>query len=144
MATELLLMREGNALAAAEQTSFEAIQGMKHGEYVTATVRRSRNPRHHRKLFALLKVVLEGQDLFPTTDDLLRALKLATGLFDTGKTIEGITYTIPRSINFASMDQATFAEWYDKVINVILTRVLPNVNKADLEARVNDIINGER
>ncbi|WP_396271064.1 hypothetical protein [Granulicella paludicola] len=42
---------------------------MKLKETVTATIRRPRNPKHHRKLWALLTVVFENQTGFATKED---------------------------------------------------------------------------
>jgi hypothetical protein len=91
-------------------------------------------------LFALLKVVFDAQSTFATIEQLLEALKLATGLFETGKTIDGLPYARPTSISFASMDQNSFSAWYEKAIDVILTKVLPNTNRKDLETQVLEIL----
>jgi len=144
MPFEVLLVREGNRLAAADPISAEAIANIKSKETVTASIRRPRNPKHHRKLWALLQVVFESQKTFPTTEELLNALKVATGLFDTGLTIEGMPYARPKSISFAAMDQASFEQWYDRAVEVILTKILPNTAQADLEARVHEILGDER
>lgn len=142
MPFEVLLVREGTRLAAADPISAEAIAGIKLRETVTASIRRPRNPKHHRKLWALLTVVYDSQNAFATKEDLLNALKLATGLFDTGLTIDRVPYVVPQSISFVAMDQNRFEQWYDKALEVILTKILPNVNSADLTARVQDILDG--
>jgi hypothetical protein len=144
MAIDVLVIREGNHLVACDSLSLEAIQTIKKGEAVTAVIRRNRNPKHHRKLFALLNVVFEAQSSFATTYELLTALKMATGLFETGKTVEGIPFAVPKSINFSSMCQNDFEEWYKKAVDVILTKILPNVNKYDLEAQVMEILEGNQ
>lgn len=144
MALDVLITREGDHLVAVDTLSLESIQSIKKGETVTAVIRRNRNPGHHRKLFALLKVVFEAQDTFTTTLELLTAIKMATGYFDLGKTIEGLPYAVPKSINFASMDQSSFETFYAKAVNVILTKILPNVSAYDLEAQVIDIIEGNQ
>ncbi len=82
------------------------------------------------------------QDQFATTQDLLNALKIATGLFETGVTIDRIPYMVPKSISFASMTQSRFEEFYDRCVDIILTRFLPSVNKDELNDRVNDILEG--
>jgi hypothetical protein len=135
-------MREGNKLVAAEPTSLEAIQGLKVGETLTATIRRPRNGSHHRKLFALLSVVMEAQTTFATTQELLNALKMATGLFEIGRTVDGIPFAQAQSISFVSMAQDRFEQFYDKAVDVILTKILPGVGRTDLEQRVNDILLG--
>jgi hypothetical protein len=142
MAIEVLLVREGTKLAAADPISADLIAGIKHRETVTASIRRPRNPKHHRLLFALLNAVFENQTQYATIEDLLGALKLAVGLFDTGLTVDRVPYVVPRSISFAAMDQNSFEIVYNKMLEVILTKILPAANKADLEARVHEILGG--
>lgn len=141
MSMEVLLIKEGTKLGAADTLSAEALDSIRKGEMVTASIRRPRNPRHHRLLFALLQTVYENQDRFSTVQELLGAIKLATGLFDTGETIEGVPYAIPKSISFASMDQNSFSQWYAKAEDVILTKILPGVNRDELNDRVQSILN---
>ena len=122
--------------------SAESIDNIKEGETVTCSIRRSRNPAHHRKLFALLNVVFQNQRVYATVQDLLAALKIATGLFETGLTVDRIPYVQPKSISFASMCQSEFEQTYDKMVDVILTKILPSVKRADLERQVLEILAG--
>jgi hypothetical protein len=142
MAFEVLLIREGNRLAAADSLSAEILMRIKERETVTASIRRPRNPRHHAKLFSLLNVVFENQTTYATIEQLLGALKLAVGLFDTGLTVDRVPYVVPRSISFASMNQNEFETTYEKMLEVILTKIIPNINRDDVEARVHEILNG--
>src|SRR5450755_3270520 len=136
---DVLLVKEGTRLCAADTLSAEALDGIRNKETVTACIRRPRNPKHHRLLFALLQTVFENQTQFATVQELLSALKLATGLFEIGKTVDGIPYTIPKSISFASMDQSSFSQWYERALDVILTKILPGVNRDELNDRVREI-----
>lgn len=142
MSLDVLLIREGQRLAAADPISLECIESIKFKETVTALIRRNRNPSHHKKLWALIAVVFPHQTQYATQHDLLNALKVATGYFETGVTIDGIPFMIPKSISFASMAQTPFEQWYDRVVDVILTRILPAVNRDELTERVNDILEG--
>jgi hypothetical protein len=36
----------------------------------------------------------------------------------------------------------TFEQWYEKALDVIMTKIVPGIAKSDLEARINDILNG--
>jgi hypothetical protein len=143
-AMEVLLVKEGQKLGAADSLSAEALDSIKKGETVTASIRRPRNIKHHRKLWALLTVVFEAQSQFATTQDLLGALKIATGLFETGQTVDKMPYIVPKSISFASMAQTEFEQWYERALEIILTRILPGINRDELTDRVNDIINGNQ
>jgi hypothetical protein len=144
MSLELLLMRQGQRLAAADPISLEALESIREKETVTASIHRNRNPAHHRKLWALIAAVFPSQSQYATQQDLLNALKVATGYFETGQTIEGIPFMIPKSISYVSMSQTPFEQWYDRVVDVILTRILPNVNRDELADQVNDILEGRR
>jgi Protein of unknown function (DUF1367) len=142
MSLELLLIRQGQCLAAADPISLEALESLREKETVTASIRRNRNPAHHRKLWALIAAVFPSQSQYATQQDLLNALKVATGYFETGVTLDKIPFMIPKSISFASMSQTPFEQWYDRVVDVILTRILPNVNRDELADQVNDILEG--
>ncbi|MFA7278789.1 MAG: DUF1367 family protein [Sterolibacterium sp.] len=142
MAVDVLLIREGNALKATDAIGAETLAEITHGEIVTCSIRRARNPRHHRLFFALLKIVMSNQDRYATTPQLLTAIKLHTGYYDLN-VIPGkmpITVCIPKSISFAAMSQAEFREFYDKAVAFIITEVLPGVDSADLEREVLNII----
>jgi hypothetical protein len=51
----------------------------KPGELLIVEARRPRNILHHRKLFALLNLVVDNTDRYPDVETLLFALKIATG-----------------------------------------------------------------
>lgn len=140
MPLEVLLVRDGTRLAAADTLSAEAIAGIAHRETVTASIRRPRNPKHHRKFFALIKVVMESQNYFATDEDLIDELKMATGLYTTKKRLDGSEYNVVKSISWASMDQNRFEQWYARAVEIILTKVIPHTKREDLEERVHEIL----
>ena len=142
MAIEVLLRREGKKVVAADSLFAESLASIREHETVTASIRRPRNPKHHRMLFALLNAVFEQQHTFATLQQMLGAIKIATGLFDTGLTIDRIPYVTSRSVSFASMCQSEFEIWYEKAVDVILTKILPGLNRADLDLAVQDILKG--
>ena len=142
MGLDLLLVRNGQRLAAADPISLEGIESLRENEIVTGVIKRARNPRHHAKLFALLNVILPHQQSYPTTQDLLVAIKIGTGLFDTVRSVDGIPIIIPRSISFASMSQTEFEQWYERVIDLITSRILPSVNRDELNDQVASIMAG--
>ena len=142
MALDLLLVREGNRLAPADSLSADTMLDIANGEYVTAVIRRPRNLKHLRKFWALINVVFKAQSYFATKKAFVNEIKMATGHFESGVTRDGIPYVEIASISFAALDQKSFTEFYDKAVEVILTRILPNVNRFDLEAQVMEIIEG--
>jgi hypothetical protein len=63
-------------------------------------------------------------------------------LFDTGLAVDKIPYVSPKSISFATMDQTSFSQFYDRALEVITTKILPGVDKQDLTDRVKKIMAG--
>ncbi len=115
------------------------INSIRQGELVEADIRRPRNLQHHRKFFALLRVVFENQEYYSSTDHLLAACKHATGHVDVIRTKRG-QITIPKSISFAKMDQAEFNDFYDRVVTWVVTEVIPGLDREDLEDAVLEIL----
>ncbi len=151
MAVTLFLTKRPDAFIATDHAMIEAMNGIKNGETVKAVITVPRNLQHHKLLFALLNLVWKSQpepQMFPTVESLLDTLKMATGHV---KEVRTVTQThdgkfswsvilVPDSISFAAMDQVSFREWFDSAVRIILERVLPNCNKADLEQQVYDML----
>lgn len=124
----ILLPSDAQAIAALEDAS--------DGEQLRAVLTRPRRLKHHRLAFALLQIVFDAQDEYATFDGFLDAIKIATGHFEEIRGLDGKLYTRPKSIAFASMDQSQFSMFFNKMMDVILTRILPHTNRTDLEDQV--------
>lgn len=115
-----LFIRRPQGFVPADIMAEDAMNKVAVGSTVMLTVRRPRNPAHHRKLFALFSVVLEQTDRWADSTVLLEDLKLATGLFETRvSALTGMPYPVPASISFAAMSQDRFEAWYAKAIRVL-------------------------
>lgn len=88
--------------------------------------RRPRNPRHHRKMFALLGLVVENTDLFANTDDALVGLKAIMG-FGRWERIKGTSKDLfyPDSIAFDAMGQDEFNAFYEQALVAVRRWWLP-------------------
>lgn len=143
MATNVILTKRGRTLVAEEALSIETLCRIKEGQTVRAVITVPRNLKHHRLLFALLNTVLKGQadpPLYPTTKALLNAIKMGTGHIEEVRDLHGRTHFMPASIDFASLDEVAFSEWFDHAVNLILQRVLPNCVRGDLEQQIYDML----
>jgi hypothetical protein len=98
--------------------------------------RRPRNPGHHRKLFALLGLVVENTDLFANTDDALVGLKAVMG-FGRWERIKGTSKDLfyPDSIAFDAMGQDEFNAFYEQALAAVRRWWLP-VADEELRAAV--------
>ena len=119
------MVKKNGGLIPADVHADEFLAGIKDGREVMVTIRRARNPRHHRLLFALLHLVMENTEKWSSMDELLDDLKMATGhvsiRFDL---IGGRPFAIPKSISFAAMAQDEFRAWFDLAVDVLATKVL--------------------
>lgn len=111
-------------------------------ELLKVEISRPRNPGHHRKWRALIKAIFPHQNTYPTEEMLIAAMKVALGFGDSVKTPDGRTIIIPRSLSFAKLDQKGFEEFYDRALLLILNKILPGVDRKDLEREVADILAG--
>ncbi len=117
--------------------------GYKVGDIIRATIAKPRNPKHHAKYWALLKLVHDGtavQDLYPTTDKLHQAIKGALGYFSEVKLPDGKVFHVVDSIAYESMDQQAFEEFYGKVLDLITTQIVPNLDREDLVREVERMV----
>lgn len=120
-----VFVKKAGKLVPADIHAQEWLDGIKEGREVMLTVRKPRNPKHHRLLWALLKMVVDNTDRWPSPDVLLDDLKLATGHADLRFDIlKGRPYMVPKSISFAAMDQDAFRLWFDAAIDILASKVL--------------------
>ena len=124
--------------------SAELLEGLPRGKVMRASVTQPRNVNHHRQFFALLGAIFPHQELYPTTDDLLDGIKLAVGHTKEARNAEtGEVMQAPASINFGAMDQDQFEQFYDRAVDLICRKIIPGLNRADLEREVNEILAGK-
>jgi len=148
MATELFLRRCSlgtQALIPADGISAESLSQLPHEEVFKVVLTRPRSIGHHRKFFALIRALydsLPDKSGYPTMDNFLTAIKIGIGHIDMYETASGAKYPVPKSISFANMQQDEFNQFYDSVIDLVLTSILPNFKREDIERKINEIIDG--
>lgn len=148
---EIILMKTANgALVPADPQAAEFIAKMKLGAGVAASFKKHRNPRFHRKYFALLNLAYEswepadkefrGLPVQKNFDRFRKDVIIAAGFYDAVVNINGDVRAEARSINFSSMDDAEFADLYSKTVDVVLNRFLTNYSRDDLDSVIDQIL----
>ena len=147
MASDLrsrIFVKRKGALVPGDADAWAAFAKMKEEAAYLVNLNRPRNISHHRKLFALLGLVQDHSDKWPTVETLLDDLKISTGLFETRiNAVTGIPYVVAKSISFASMAQEEFEQWFDRAVDLICKQVL-DMSRDDLLAEIGDILAGRR
>ena len=122
MTIKLVMRRSGFWLIPTDGIQEKCLHRLKQGKEVEVEIKQPRNPQHHRLFFALLNITQHQTEDFPSTDMLLTWLKIKLGHVDVMIWDEGKTYYVPKSISFASMDQDSFRDFFDRALDVIVQR----------------------
>lgn len=113
----MYLMRAPSGLVARDSAGVEELRKIPLGRMVSVTVKLPRNPAHHRKFFALLNTVWQASGDWGSVEDLLIELKIRLGITKNVVVREsGEIVKILGSINFASMDQRAFEDFYERAL----------------------------
>ena len=109
------------------------------GQVVELKGRRPRNPGHHRKLFALLGLLVDNREEFTSTDDALLGLKavLGHGAWRKLHPKAEREVFVPDSIAYENMDQAEFEAFYELAIAAVQRWWLP-VNDDELREAIEE------
>jgi len=142
MALEAILIKSFNGLRAYDAQGEAALASIPQGECVRVTIKRPRNLAHHKKFWALVAAVFPHQTTYPTEEMLVAAMKVALGYAEKITLPDGKIILMPKSISFATLDQAGFEAFYTRAVDLITTKIIPGVNREDLEREVNDILAG--
>jgi hypothetical protein len=142
---ELVLTKApGGVLIPIDPQAAAYIAGLKLGQGVTATVKRHRNPRFHRKFMALLNLAFDhwepvaatykGQVVGKNFDQFRRDITILSGHYEMAVNLKGETRLTAKSISFANMSEEEFGDLYNAACNVILAKVLQNYDREQLDA----------
>lgn len=127
-------LKRGNSFIAADEDSRANMRKIPDGDWVSVDVRRPHNLRKHRKLFAMIKLLVDNCDEYKTTRQALNALKLATGHCDY-HIIDGQRVAVAASISFESLPPDEFDDFFDRACDWIADEVL-KIERYELDAAV--------
>ena len=116
----ITLKRIGDTLIPICDKGAKSIGQLREGDEILVDYKKKRNVGNHRRLFSMLQGVVHNSDHYQNVDNLLSMLKLKTGHFEVVVSHRGEQLYIPKSIDFASMDEELFKEFFSECIDVIL------------------------
>ena len=133
-------------------TEYDAEQLGKYsiGDIIKAKVSKPRAGWQHRKLWSMVGLVWENQEVYPTKDALMTQIKFLTGnytkhlsqrMHENGEITTKVV-PIADSIAYDAMSQADFEQFYESAFNAVLTHILPGVDANDLRLEVEKYISG--
>ena len=139
------MRREGNHLVPVDPVSAEMLAEIPTSKDVMVTVKVPRNLRHFRLAWVLADVVSKSCEWLPDREAAMDWLKIKSRhvriIHDP---LRNKTAIIPRSIAFASLDQAGFKRVFDRMVNVVVTEIIPGLDEAKLRQELESIVGIDR
>lgn len=128
-----LVKHPGGTFTPAHDIDLERLQRFKNGEMYTAEIKLSRNPAHHRKVFAFFnfcfahwsaeRAGLESMDEVSQFDRFRKDLTILAGFYEQTMRLNGEIRTEAQSLAFSNMDQEQFERCYSALINAAIKHV---------------------
>lgn len=117
------------------------LRHIKPGDVVECEVVKPRSQARHRWFWAYITTVHANlsEDLtarWPRPENLVRALKLATGWYDEQWKLNGDVIQTPKSIAFHSMDETEFAAFCESCVDLANKYLIPGVDKEALRQEI--------
>jgi len=134
-----LYKRTTEGLVPADDDAMAEFAKCKLGQLVMADVKRHRYPGQHARYWVLCKLVADNSERYPTKERVSYMLKIATGHCEEIPMKDGNIAFIPHSINFASMDQGEFEAFFERVIQLVCSQVLPGLDPGGLRNEIEEI-----
>jgi Protein of unknown function (DUF1367) len=145
-----------HGLTAADEAARQQFKRMTNelgdGEMVRLSYARPRNTKFHRKFFAMLNVGFEhwepsrkhrthkGKPITKNFERFREDITILAGFYEQTIDLKGRMKLTATSIAFANMTEDEFEGLYNAVAQVLLTQVLTNYQRNDLDRVVEELI----
>ena len=133
---EIYLQKIAGVLAPADDKAEEVIKGMKPEEGMKLNYSLVRSIGNHRRFFKFIQIAFDSQDHFDDKEIFRKYLEMKAGHFDTVVTPTGQTLFLPKSIDFASLDETEFRGLFGKVVNAFLKAFGDRLDAAKIDELV--------
>ncbi|MBV8060820.1 MAG: DUF1367 family protein [Alphaproteobacteria bacterium] len=141
----------GNFLVPADQQSAEAITKLKLGQGVKVVITRARNLKFHKKFMALMNYAFDiwepaereykGEKVLKNFDTFRHHVCVLAGYGEASYDLNGNVKVRAKSISFANMSQEEFESLYQSCVQVVLSKILTNYTKDDLDEVIERVLN---
>ena len=99
-------------------SDYDTLKKVKKGTPVRIEIVQERNYLFHKKVMALFNLGYENQEKINNFDHYRSLMTIRAGFYDSYETKKG-TFVIAKSISFANMDQSTFEDLFNRLLDVI-------------------------
>lgn len=140
----------GGFLVPVDQQSTEALAKLKAGQGVKVTIKRVRNLQHLRKFFALLNLAFDawepveleykGERVQKNFDQFRNDVVVLAGFGEASYNFRGEVRVRAKSLAFGNMSQDEFESLYQAVVQVVLSKILTNYTRDDLNEVIERVL----
>lgn len=117
---KILVIKTTKGLVPCYDSDYEMYSKIPLNEQFEIDYKKARNPKFHKKYFALMKLAFENQNEFSDRNDMRQEIIIEAGFYtEYGNPFTGEIKRKAKSISFASMDEMEFRELYEKTKDVI-------------------------
>ena len=145
---------QNNMFSPAYEPDIVAASKVKIGSYVNMEWSKMRNPKFHAKGFSLFTFAFDywkpviadgatkwaGVEPSKNFDRFRKDLTILAGFYECHHRLDGTFRIEAKSLSFASMEEDEFEKVYNAIIDVILKKVLVDMEKEELDRTVNQLI----
>ncbi len=144
----LLLKSPAGSLVPMGEEESEALKRIKSGSVVRCQISEMRNGKFFRKWWALVKMAFDqasermqpmthkGIQVLPCFESFRKDVTILAGYFEATYKYDGSVKLQARSLRWDKMNEEEFTALYSATIDAILQKVLPGMDKKDLERAV--------
>jgi len=99
-------------------SDYETLKRVKKNEPLEINAVNKRNYKFHKKVMALFNIGFENQEKYNNFDHYRGIMTMKAGYYESVETDKGTVYW-PKSISYASMEQQTFEDLFNRLLDVI-------------------------
>lgn len=136
---KFIVTRELGSLRPVDDRGRDLLSQLKVGFQYQVEVKRPRNIKELRLYWALIHLIFPNQSTWLTEEDLSDAIKCAVGHCETTTLKDGKIMVRPKSIAFSKADQDQWKAFLDRVIQLVITKIIPGTTEEHLRAELETI-----
>lgn len=138
---KLLLRKTLGGFSPADDMSVETAKRFKVGETYKGEIVRPRSRKTLGRYWVLCQMILDNTEMFRSKEQVSDYLKIRTGHSTTiTAKSTGEMFHVANSIDFDTLDEAQFAELWQRVCDVVVQDILPGITQAEIELEMQKII----
>jgi len=140
----------GGYLVPASGDDLEELEKLRNGSVYRVDIVKERNSLFHRKTLSLIRLGFnswipeEPSDGSPAPlknfDVFRNDITVLAGFYDRVFKVDGSFELVAKSISFASMDEIEFEAFFNAIADVLLSNILKNYTREDLDEVVDKIL----